>query len=186
MLILASLSPRRKELLKRIAADFKIVGAACDEYAAGDCFYRELPFRNAELKANAVAEQFPASLVIGADTVIEFKRRIIGKPADKQDALNILLELSGQQHKVITAVAPVCVRRHLKIVYSEETIVRFKPFSRAVAETYLQLVDVLDKAGAYAVQEHSELIVESLDGDLDNVVGLPLGKLQALLPRYNS
>lgn len=179
-LILASNSPRRRELLAAAGIDFTVECAEVEELvSAADP--RSLPERNAELKAAAVADRHPQALVLGADTVILHRNRIIGKPASPDEALAILLELSGHTHEVITAVALIRQSPPLHLLRSEITRLTFKPFDEATARRYLELVHVLDKAGAYALQEHGEMLVDSVEGESDNVVGLPLRAVRELL-----
>ena len=176
--ILASESPRRRELLSRLGVPFEIRTLPVKEYRQGDLPPRELPVRNAELKAECVAARYPDCVVLGADTVIVFAGRIIGKPADVSDAESTLIELAGKTHCVVTGLALLRARDDTRIVWSECTRVTFKDYSASVAKEYMQLVNVLDKAGSYAVQEHGDMLVDRVEGDLDNVVGLPLGRLK--------
>ena len=180
-LILASLSPRRRKLLSRLHYPFEVASLPTKEFADGELPAAELPLRNAEAKALAVAERFPDAAVIGADTVIEFDGRIIGKPRDLDDAFRTLSLLSGRTHRVVTGVALLRKSDKLRVVWSESTYVTFKTLAVETIREYLRRVDVLDKAGSYALQEHGELIVDRVEGDPDNVVGLPLGRLAAEL-----
>lgn len=177
MLILASESPRRRELLGSLGIPFRAESAAVEELETLDD-PREVPLRNAERKAAAVAARYPKAVVLGADTVIVAAGRVIGKPRDKADALAILLSLSGAVHEVVTGLALMRAADSLCRSWCETTSVTFKPFGRAEAEHYLSLVPVLDKAGAYAIQDHGEMIVERIDGSLENVIGLPLERLR--------
>ena len=176
--ILASESPRRRELLARLGVPFEIHTLPVDEFRQGDLPPAELPVRNAELKAASVAAKYPESLVLGADTVIVFEDRIIGKPADAAAAKRTLLELAGKTHCVVTGLALLRNCDGTRITWSECTRVTFKAYSAAVVDEYMRLVNVLDKAGSYALQEHGDMLVERVDGDPDNVVGLPLGRLK--------
>ena len=176
--ILASESPRRRELVSRLGIPFAIRTLPVKEFRQGDLPCHDLPVRNAELKAAAVAAQFPGSVVLGADTVIVYHDRIIGKPADAADAKRTLLELAGKTHAVVTGLALLRACDGLRILWSESTQVTFKAYSAPTVDEYMQLVNVLDKAGSYALQEHGEMLVERVDGDPDNVVGLPLGRLK--------
>ena len=128
---------------------------------------------------------FPDAVVLGADTVILLDGRIIGKPRDLDDARRTLRRLSGRAHRVVTGLA--LVRRDapaLRREWSECSTVRFKPLTPAVIEEYLEKVNVLDKAGSYAIQEHGDMLVEALDGELENVIGLPLRRLAAELAEF--
>jgi len=177
MLILASESPRRRELLRTLKIPFETEPATVGEIEdLPDP--REVPLRNAELKAAAVAARRPHDMVLGADTVIVAGNRVIGKPRDEADALDILLSLAGTTHEVITGLALMRESDGVRKSWTETTFVTFKPFGPAEAQRYLSLVPVLDKAGAYAIQEHGDLIVDHIEGSLENVVGLPLGRLQ--------
>lgn len=177
-LILASESPRRRELLARLGIPFEIRTRPVREYRQGDFPPSELPLRNAELKAAGVAAEYPQSVVLGADTVIVFEDRIIGKPADAADAKRTLLELSGRTHSVVTGLALLRTCDGTRMMWSESTRVTFKAYSEQVVDEYMKLVRVLDKAGSYALQEHGDMLVARVDGDSDNVVGLPLGRLK--------
>jgi len=151
------------------------------EFSDGELPAGELPLRNAEAKAQAVAENFPDAVVVGADTVIIFDGRIIGKPRDAADAFRTLSELSGRTHEVVTGVALLRRRDGLRRSWSVGTRVTFKNLSPDTIREYMKRVDVLDKAGSYALQEHGGMIVARVDGDADNVVGLPLERLAAEL-----
>lgn len=177
-LVLASESPRRRELLAKLGVPFEIRTLPVCEYRQGDFPPFELPVRNAELKASRVSTRYPECAVLGADTVIVFGERIIGKPADAAAAKRTLLELAGKTHSVVTGLALLRAGDGTRITWSESTRVTFKAYSAAVADEYMRLVNVLDKAGSYAVQEHGDMLVDRVDGDLDNVVGLPLGRLK--------
>ena len=183
--LLASESPRRRELLGRLGIDFKVETAPVEELtAAADP--RSVPLLNAAAKAAAVAERHPAAVVIGADTVICLNGRIIGKPRDRADAEEILHRLSGTSHEVITGLALLSPARKIREVWEEVATVRFRPLTAAAIDDYLARVYVLDKAGAYAIQEHGDELVEQLEGEFENVIGLPLERLSrrlaALLP----
>jgi len=184
-LILASLSPRRRELLARLPYRFEVRSLPVREFADGELPAAELPSRNAEAKARAVAEMFPDTAVVGADTVIILDDKIIGKPRDAGDAFDTLSRLSGRTHEVVTGVALLRWRDNLHQVWSESTRVTFKALSSETIREYMKLVDVLDKAGSYALQEHGDMIVDRIEGDADNVVGLPLQRLASELAKLN-
>ncbi|MST96362.1 septum formation protein Maf [Victivallaceae bacterium BBE-744-WT-12] len=184
MLILASNSPRRRELLLSLGIPFAVEAADIEEIESLDD-PREVPLRNAERKAAAVAARHPHDPVLGADTVIVFRDAVIGKPRDEADALRILLSLAGKTHEVVTGLALLRCADGFRRIWRETTRVTFKPFGRETAERYLSLVSVLDKAGAYAIQESGEFLVESVDGSIENVIGLPLERLQEELMRLN-
>ncbi len=180
MLILASQSPRRRELLARAGLDFRIVVRDTEELCDPDLPPEELCARNAAAKAEAVAAEFPQDTVIGADTLVFIDNCPLGKPVDEQEAAAMLARLQGREHFVCTAVAlilPGGERRD----FVERTAVRFRSLDAAAIRRYLDAVHVLDKAGAYAIQEHGEMIVECISGDLDNVIGLPVTRLLTVL-----
>jgi len=175
--ILASNSPRRKDILTSLSIPFKVVPSDEEECSADSCFPEHLPIINAQLKCRSVASQFPDHLVLGADTVVELDGSIIEKPKDKEYALNMLMMLSGRKHQVITAVCLVKISENISTVFSEKSIVEFNDFDKKTAEAYMNKVNVLDKAGAYAVQEYGEVIIKKITGSVSNVIGLPIEKL---------
>lgn len=181
-LILASVSPRRKTLLAECGyPDFTVVPSAATELEPAPDNAEYLALENAVRKAADVSARYPEAVVIGADTVIEFERGIIGKPADAEDAVRILMRLSGRTHLVTTAVCVRCAENNVLVRFVESSEVRFRDFGHAVAEEYVRLVNVLDKAGAYAVQEHGELIIAGTRGSYTNIVGLPAERLKETL-----
>lgn len=184
MLILASESPRRRELLKRVYPEFEIRSADVTEISAGADLF-SVPVQNAAAKAMKVAQAHPDALVLGADTVIIFDGKIIGKPRDIEDAKRILLGFSGREHSVVTGVALVRMGKNpVRVSYFEESKVKFKAIGENVVTGYLERVQVLDKAGAYAIQEHGNMIIEYYTGELENIIGLPLEKLATLINKY--
>ena len=171
--ILASASPRRSALLKEAGPAFASMRIMTADVKEGDD-----PLENAMRKAEAVAELNPRALVIGADTVIRFEGKTIGKPADLEDAKRILAKLSGRTHDVATGVCVRCVEAGILVRFEEATHVKFRTLTHEIIDKYVQDVNVLDKAGAYAIQEHGEDIIESIDGSLTNVIGLPVERLK--------
>jgi len=139
---------------------------------------------NARTKALAVASAHPAAVVIGADTLVWLDGHALGKPGDLDQARRMLTRLSGRVHEVATGVHLVRLEPRLQIEFQETTRVRFRAFDADVIEAYLEQVHVLDKAGAYALQEHGEMLVESVEGSRSNVVGLPLERTLAALRRF--
>ncbi len=179
-LILASASPRRRELLARCGISFTVVTAEvaelkrCADPAA-------LPRLNAERKAAAVAAMHPEALTLGADTVILCGGEIIGKPRSLKDAAAILRRLSGRTHEVLTGIAFRCPERGIESSFTAATAVRFRKLDEAAIARYLAAVPVLDKAGAYALQEHGDWLIESVEGEPENVIGLPVRQVAAEL-----
>lgn len=178
MVILASQSPRRRELLGELGFDFSVEVADAEESATGENLF-DVPQENALRKARAVAAKHPLDTVIGADTAIIFEGRLIGKPENLAEAKNMLLAFSGKTHSVVTGVA--VIDHGKETVWREISQVKFKPISPADVERYLDAVPVLDKAGAYAIQSHREIIIESYSGELENIIGLPLKKLARII-----
>ncbi|MBR2345319.1 MAG: septum formation protein Maf [Lentisphaeria bacterium] len=179
-LILASQSPRRCELLQRCGFDFTIRTAEVEELT---CLpdLAKLPQENARRKAAAVAASYPDALVLGADTMIIFENQAVGKPHDLDEAAEFLRRFSGKMHEVVTGLALLCPARDICDVWSEVSQVTFKKLTPEVIAEYLQKVPVLDKAGAYAIQEHGDMIVADYTGELENIIGLPLIRLRKRL-----
>ncbi len=179
MLILASKSPRRKELLSIITTDFEIIPAVKDENADPALPPKEFVRALAISKAEEVAENHPNDCVIGSDTVVAINGEILGKPKDKADAFRMLSLLSGTNHSVFTGVAVI---KDGKVhSFTEETKVKFFSLSAEEIESYIATGEPFDKAGAYGIQDLGALLVEGIDGDYYNVMGLPTGRLYRLL-----
>jgi septum formation protein len=170
MLILASSSPRRAELLQAAGIDFTIRAAGLDETLRPDESPHDYVARLSREKARAVIRG--DELALGADTIVVINKEIIGKPADAEEAGQILRALSGQWHEVLTGVTLARADRVLSAVSS--TRVKFAELSDAEIEWYVSTGEPMDKAGAYAIQGHASLFVESIEGSYSNVVGLPM------------
>ena len=179
-LILASASPRRHSLLQREGVDFLVVVRQVQETSDPALSPEELCARNAALKAEAVAGDFPQDTVVGADTMVFLDGKPYGKPQDEADAIRMLTELQGRTHCVCTAVAVIMPGGERRD-FTETSYVTFRKMSAEDIRNYIREVYVMDKAGAYAMQEKSELIVEKVEGDVDNVVGLPVKRLLQVL-----
>jgi septum formation protein len=177
--ILASTSPRRVELLKKLVADFTVVPSDAEELHNEELTATELSQINAYRKARAVAKRFPDALVLGADTLVYLGNTLFGKPANGEDAYRMLKQLRGHTHQVVTGVCLLQLRRHRQTIFAESTSVTFRPLSAKAIRDYLKLINPLDKAGAYAIQEHGDRIVENVDGSWTNVVGLPVERLRS-------
>lgn len=183
-LILASASPRRQELLRQCGVNFEVVPAAVPEVHDPALTARELSLLNAFRKARAVAERYPDRLVLGADTLVARGRCPYGKPADLADAARMLAELQGRTHEVVTGVCLLHRRARRVQLFAETTAVRFRPLSDAQIREYLARVNPLDKAGAYAIQEHGDRLVAEICGSYSNVVGLPVERLLEVLRHW--
>lgn len=180
-LILASASPRRRELLARLGLPFAVLPAEVTEYEEADADPRELVRHNAALKADWVSARHPAATVIGADTTVFIGRTVLNKPRDLPAARAMLRQLSGGTHTVFTGLAVRRLTDGLKLEGGAASEVTFKTLDEAVIDLYLSRVHTLDKAGGYAIQEHPELIVAGFTGSLTNIVGLPLEEMKQLL-----
>jgi septum formation protein len=170
MLILASASPRRAELLRAAGIEFTVQVADVDEAIRPQELPRDYVLRLSSEKARAVAQG--ADLVLGADTTVVINGQSLGKPVDEEDAKRMLRLLSGQWHEVLTAVSLVSAGRILSDISS--TRVKFAEMSQAEVDWYVATGEPMDKAGAYAIQGHASLFIEGIEGSYSNVVGLPV------------
>ncbi len=177
-LILASASPRRADLLRGLGLKFSVLVSAAEEAHQEDFTARELCLVNAYRKARAVAKQHPQALVLGADTLVYLGTTLYGKPADTADAQRMLRELAGHTHQVVTAVCLLHLDRRSCRLFAETTNVRFKALTAAQIKAYLDAIQPLDKAGAYAIQDRGDQIVDRIDGSFSNVVGLPVERVK--------
>jgi septum formation protein len=183
-LILASASPRRRELLRSLGLEFEIVPSDAPELHDTNIPVAELCKLNAVNKAKSVAEQFPEALVIGADTLVALNREIYGKPTSLGEAREMLRRLQGHTHHVVTGVALLHHASSRSDSFAVETSVTFRALNDEQIEIYIAAVHVLDKAGAYGIQEKGDMIVEKICGSFTNVVGLPLEELSAHLQKW--
>jgi len=183
-IVLASASPRRRELLAKAGVEFTVDASSAAESSEAGEGLASLVLANARAKALEVAARHPGAVVIGADTLVWMDGRPLGKPSNKDEAREMLEALSGRVHEVATGVHLVRLepRRHAE--FHEVTRVRFRRLDDRAIGGYLAKVDVLDKAGAYALQEFGDLLVESLEGSRSNVVGLPVTRTLAALERF--
>jgi septum formation protein len=180
-LILASASPRRRELLAQLGIPFEVVVAQVTEHEDPATDPRVMVAHNAALKADWVAGRHPDSVVLGADTTVYLDGRAINKPRDLDEARSTLRLLSGREHTVFTGLAVRRVATGLTIDRGVASRVTFRPFGDAVIEEYLRRVDTLDKAGAYSVQEHADMIIAGYQGSLSNIMGLPMEATKQIL-----
>ena len=179
--ILASASPRRRELLGQLGVAFEVVVAQIVEHEDPATDPRVMVAHNAALKADWVAARHPESLVIGADTTVFIDGHALNKPADLDEARAMLRRLSGQTHTVFTGLAVRHRATGLQIDEGVASEVTFKHLDAATIETYLSRVHVLDKAGSYAIQEQGELIIAGWTGSWTNIVGLPVETMKQIL-----
>lgn len=175
-IILGSASPRRYELLQRLYDDFTVFPADTDETLPEDIGPEFAPVFLAAQKAEAIADQFPNDLIITADTVVICQGVILGKPIDRDDAKKMLQMLSGKTHKVITGC---CLTLNSNMTtFFEESFVTMYPLKDSEIEEYLDSGEAYGKAGAYAIQGNGALLIEGIDGDYYNIVGLPIARLK--------
>jgi septum formation protein len=177
-IILASGSPRRRELLDTLGVAFDIVPADIDESVLEGEEPVEYVLRLGEQKAAAVSVLHPERLVIAADTTVDVDGEILGKPIDADDARRMLRLLSGRQHRVHTGLA-VC-RGEQRLTAVETTVVTFAALDDAIVDWYVGTGEPFDKAGGYGMQGKASVLVERIDGSVTNVIGLPLALLQRL------
>ncbi len=185
-IILASRSPRRMELLKDAGIPFDAIPADIPETAMPDEGPIEFVRRLAAAKADHVSAQRPNDIVLGADTIVYLDGRIIGKPKDIEDAKAILTQLSGNKHLVYTGVSLSRRNTEFKLTWHSATAVTFKTLSSADIRQCLSTGDPLDKAGAYAIQEHEGRLIAEYDGLRSNVIGLPIEEVLDKLIQFAS
>lgn len=182
-LILASASPRRKELLGQLGIPFESFTAEVVEHEDPTTDPREMVAHNAALKADWIAQRHPEAFVLGADTTVFIDGIALNKPADGEEARAMLRQLSGRTHTVFTGLALRQSSSGLRIDEGVASQVTFKPLTEEVIETYLAKVHTLDKAGGYAIQEEGDLIISRREGSLSNIIGLPLDETKQILTR---
>jgi len=141
---------------------------------------------NAHRKARSVAKKIPDAIVLGADTLVFLGEEIMGKPANVAEAERMLTQLQGRTHQVVTGISLIHLRAHRERLFATSTEVTFHPLGAGQIRDYLKAVNPLDKAGAYAIQEHGEKIIAAISGSYSNVVGLPLEPLRAELEQWET
>lgn len=180
-IILASGSPRRKEFLQSLGVSFKIYVASIDELAEIGELAEDFVLRMAKEKAATVGEKFPDSWIISGDTVVCLGKEILGKPTSKENAVELLMQLSGQTHFVRSGFCLWHERKNIVRAQSVVTSVRFTNFSEQVARAYVATGEPMDKAGGYGIQGVGGVLVDSIEGSYSNVVGLPMVELVSVL-----
>ena len=184
-LILASTSPRRAELLRQFNLDFQVIPGNVTEIFDDQLSPWELCQLNAHRKARAVAKKHPDARVLGADTLVFLDNEVMGKPVSLADAKRMLTRLQGRTHQVVTGISLIQLRAHRERTFAVSTDVTFRSLTAGQIDHYVAKVDPLDKAGAYAIQEHGELVVAGISGSYSNVVGLPIEKVGEELMAWN-
>ena len=183
-LILASNSPRRKQILTDLGLDFEIIPSNYDEKLETDIFSYDLIEDLATKKACDVVNRVGKDeIVLGADTVVVLHNKILGKPKDKEDAFNMLRELSGQTHMVVTALCGINTKTNRAALLSTTSYVRFKELSDELINYYVEEFNPLDKAGSYGIQELPEGILDKYEGSFENIVGLAPEAVTAVLEK---
>ncbi len=186
-LILASASPRRRELLEKAKIPHTVQIVSTREIEPDKphgMTPAEFVWRNALRKARAVAQLHPRHCILAADTVVALGTRIFGKPHNRRQAAAFLRALSGHTHEVLTAVIILTPKMWRPIGFVEMSKVTFRKLSASRITDYLKAVDVLDKAGAYALQEEGSWLISNVRGSRTNVIGLPIERLSLLLKSH--
>jgi septum formation protein len=186
---LASSSPRRREILKKIVTSFELVEVDVDESNSTCLDPERLTIRNALKKFLFAKNKIQGNhfLLISADTVVSFQNKIYGKPLTRNDALETLGSLGGKTHEVITGVAVGLIQNDKSNVtlYAEKTLVTFNPLTEQEIISYVDLQKPYDKAGSYGIQELPNHFVKSIHGDFDNIVGLPFQSLSRMIESFS-
>lgn len=180
-IILASGSPRRKEILENTNLKFSVITSDIDERIFENEEPIQLVLRLAFEKCMSVAQNNPSDLAIGADTIVVLDNEILGKPKNEEEAFNTLSKLSNREHQVITGMSIVNLENEKKIVDYAISNVKFKKLTDQDIKDYISTKECLDKAGSYGIQGYGALLVEEIKGDYFNIVGLPISKLSDIL-----
>ena len=184
-IILASSSPRRRRLMLEAGFNFEIIVSDSEEICDKFMIPWDLTVQNAQIKASPIAQINQEKIVIGADTVVSLDNEIFGKPSNMEEAVKMLARLSGRTHIVTTGVC--IIQKEKNETFYVNTEVTFKPLSGKEISQYVKVINPLDKAGAYAAQDHGELIIEKYSGSFTNVVGLPMSEVkEALAHSFNT
>ena len=183
-IVLASSSPRRKDLLRQIKLPFEIIPSEIDENISE---LTGTPAQKAEQlayqKAKDVSNRVKRGLVLGADTIVVIDDEILGKPKDSEDAFQMLKKLSGKEHEVITGICLIDLDKNIELIQHETTIVQFTELDDEKIRTYIKSGEAFDKAGSYAAQGVGAIFVKGIKGCYSNVVGLPLTRLSDMLEK---
>ncbi len=183
-IVLASSSPRRKDLLRQIKLPFEIIPSEIDENISE---LTGTPAQKAEQlayqKAKDVSNRVKRGLVLGADTIVVIDDEILGKPKDSEDAFQMLKKLSGKEHEVITGICLIDIDKNIELIQHETTIVQFTELDDEKIRTYIKSGEAFDKAGSYAAQGIGAIFVKGIKGCYSNVVGLPLTRLSDMLEK---
>ena len=182
--ILASASPRRKEILQNTKLNFDIQKSDIEEVILENESPEDMVVRLAYEKAFDVAKRNTDRLVIGADTIVALDNEVLGKPKDQNEAYQMIKRLSNKTHKVITGISLINLKENKIIKDYVVSFVTFKDLSEDSIKDYINTNESLDKAGAYGIQGYGALLVKNIQGDYFNIVGLPISRLSDLLKKY--
>lgn len=182
--ILASASPRRFELLNLLDLTFKVIPSHVEEVYSDHLTPLEYVLENARKKGRYIAQKYPDSLVISADTIVVFKDQILEKPRDERHAREILTRLSGHTHQVLTAFGLIVENKNREVFDYESTLVTFRNLSQDEIFAYLETGEPFDKAGGYGAQKYGAVLIEKVNGCFFNVIGLPLSKFFTTLNKF--
>ena len=182
---LASASPRRKKLLCDAGFSVRVLPSKVKEK---DTYGRpsSLAMHNALLKARDISSKINQGLILAADTVIYFRGKIIGKPRSRKEAFQILSRLQGKKHWVYTGVCLIFMPKKQQVCFYDKSAVFFKKMTLDEIRNYHRLVNPMDKAGAYAIQEHNKIILRKYEGSFSNIMGLPVEKLNKQIKKVSS
>jgi len=183
-IILASASPRRFELLKMIGMEFKIRPSHVEEVYQDHLSPEEYVIENAKKKGYFIADKFPESLIISADTIVVYKDKILEKPEDEKHAMEIIKTLSNRTHQVLTGFGFILKSSNSDIFKIESSLVTFRNLSQAEIRAYINTGESFDKAGGYGAQGQGSLLIKRIDGCFYNVVGLPLSSFFSTLNQF--
>jgi len=183
-LVLASQSPRRIGFFSELGLRFTRCPADLDETRRKN--EAPIPFvrRIAYEKAEHVGKRFPLAWVVSADTIVTIDRDVLGKPHSADEAVEMLMRLSGKEHEVQTGYCLFCQNESIRVVKSAMTIVRFTSFGEEMARSYIKTGEPFDKAGAYGIQGLGGILVAGINGSYSNVVGMPMAEIITLLQQY--
>ncbi len=185
-IILASASPRRKQLLDMIDIDFEVIPSDVHEDFNIDLNHEDFVQHYAREKSLDIAEKYPDHLVIGADTIVVLDSKILGKPKDEADSFNMLKSLSGRTHTVYTGVSLNHINEKISDTFFEQTQVSFNELSDSVISYYIDTYKPLDKAGSYGIQDWFAINVNRIDGCFYNVMGFPLAAFFSHYKKYDN
>lgn len=183
-IILASQSPRRKAFLEELGLSFRTIASSLDETREEGESPQTFVERMACEKAKDVCKRYPDAWILSADTIVYIEDKVFGKPESEEEAIEMLMTLSGREHNVMTGYCLACYGLNIHIVERVHTRVRFVQFAKEIARAYVQTGEPLDKAGSYGIQGKGGALVEEINGSYSNVVGLPLAETLALLQKF--